>query len=390
MKLDLTGLTTRPAQVWGGVRLVPLVRDEPVTSLRLHAQIYGQEVGVVDVDPRTYYTSYIPHGFVATWTDDGTPAAAYGTEIMRTEAPPSHCMPLRFHRRMAKRTDKDRVRFLPMNLAIEGYLALHFGGPQVVWEQWSQRAISNGLSPREEEAYVGSEIRGLADALRIFEIHPGQCGMLIYVADALAAAFVVPHPDDYRALHATAIEDLYGELIYHYATLSMPVQQFRAQLSGSHVRTLADLRAAARAQTVAWREFHDSTMSAGLLAAHYDVRRVYKMGEFTLSRFLPTFQLKQENHIGELITDHRGQTAYLKTFRLSDAQSRRGYLLTQLANHDWHLPSTAADLGVTEAQLGLRMESAGFGSLLREDILAHYRSVSRERSPSNMDRRPKS
>src|SRR5262249_38407404 len=155
--------------------------------------------------------------------------------------------------------------FLPMNLAVQGYLALHFGGPQVVWEEWSQRAIRNGLSPRAEEAFVGAEVKGLADALRVFEIHPGQCGMLIYVADALAAVFVVPHPDDYRVLHPTAVQDLYGELIHHYATLTMPVQQFRARLSDSHVRTLADLRAAATQQRVAWTQFHDTTMSSGLL-----------------------------------------------------------------------------------------------------------------------------
>ncbi|TCO54877.1 ARPP-2 domain-containing protein [Actinocrispum wychmicini] len=386
MKLDLTGLTTRPAQVWGGVRLVPLVRDEPITSLRLHAQLYGPAVGLVDVDPRTDYMSYIPHGFVATWTDDGMAAAAYGTEIMRQDALPCGCMPLRFHRRMAKRTDKNRLRFLPMNLAIQGYLALHFGGPQVVWEHWSQRAISRGLSPREEDAFVGADVRGLADALRIFEIHPGQCGMLVYVADALAAAFVVPHPDDYRALHATAIEDLYGELIFHYAMLSMPVQQFEAKLSGSHVRTVADLRAAANQQLVAWSQFHDGTMAAGLLDGQYDARRVYELGDFTLSRFLPSFQLKRENHIGELITDHRGRTAYLKTFRLSENQIRRGYLLTQLARYDWHLPSAAVGLGVTEAQLGLRIEAAGFGDLLREDILAHYRAEARK--PSTMDSSP--
>ena len=72
-------------------------------------------------------------------------------------------------------------------------------------------------------------------------------------------------------------------------------------------------------------------MATGLLDSSYDVRRVYQMGDFTLSRFLPSFQLKRENHIGELITDRRGRTAYLKTFRLAENQIRRGYLLTRLA-----------------------------------------------------------
>lgn len=37
--LDLTGLTTRPAQTWGAVRLVPLVREQPITDLRLHQRV---------------------------------------------------------------------------------------------------------------------------------------------------------------------------------------------------------------------------------------------------------------------------------------------------------------------------------------------------------------
>jgi hypothetical protein len=105
------------------------------------------------------------------------------------------------------------------------------------------------------------------------------------------------------------------------------------------------------------------------------------MGDYTLTRFLPGFQLKQENHIGELITDRHGRTAYLKTFRLSENQIRRGHLLTQLAAHDWHLPGTAEALGLTEAQLGLRIESAGFGPLLREDVLARYRASQRKPQP---------
>ena len=63
--LDLTGLTAGPSQVWGGIRLVPLLRAEPVTDLRLHRQVYGDGPGLVELGPRDHYLSYIPHGFVA-------------------------------------------------------------------------------------------------------------------------------------------------------------------------------------------------------------------------------------------------------------------------------------------------------------------------------------
>jgi len=373
----LDGLETRPAQVWGAVRLVPLVRSEAIHDLRLHPQIYAG-LGVVDVGRDHRYIGYIPHGLVAEWTEDASPAAVYGTQL--TTGQPEQevaAVRLRFHRRMARREAKQRLRFLPLHLALEGYLALHFGGPTVAWEEWSQQALRRGLSPRVEAAYLGTEVPGLADALRVFEIHPGQCGMLVYLADALAAAFVVSHPEDYRTLHPTLVQDLYGDLVYHYATLMPPVTDFRARIADTRIRSLADLRAAAAEQGEAWAGFHDTTMAAGLLKQESAWQRIHRMGRFTLSRFLPLFRPKQENHIGEAITDEHGRTVYLKTFRLSENQVRRGHLLSRLAAHDWHLADTATELGIDEAQLGLRLQTAGFGYLLRQDVLDRYRSEAR-------------
>jgi hypothetical protein len=377
--LALTGLVTRPGQAWGGVRLVPLVRDRPIEDLRLDARLYDAEFGIVELDARTAYSSYIPHGFVASWTGDGTPAAAYGTQLLDREARDRapRRMSLRSHRRMARRVDKNRLRFLPLHLALEGYLALHFGGPEIAWEEWSRRAIDNGLSPRVEEAYTGAVVRGLADALRVFEIHPGQCGVLLYAADALAAAFVVPHPDDYRALHSTLVNDLFGELIYHYATFTMPVTDFRARITDTTVRSLADLRAGVRRQQDEWAAFHDQVMAGGLLRDDYTYQHVYALGRYHLSRFLPPFERQRENHIGELITDETGRLAYLKTFRLSENQIRRGHLLTRLAAADWNLSDTATALAISKPELVLRIESAGFGHLLRQDVRDHYRASRR-------------
>ncbi|GAA0208555.1 hypothetical protein GCM10010492_02710 [Saccharothrix mutabilis subsp. mutabilis] len=380
--LDLTGLTALPAQVWGAVRLVPLVRHRPITGLRLHTRLYGDDPAVVTLPKDAAYNAYIPHGFVATWSD--SPEASFGTDLTSptATAPASTCR-LRFHRRMARREDRDRLRFLPLHLAMEGYLALHFNGPTVLWEEWSQRAIRRGLSPRAEQAYAGAQVEGLADALKLFEIHPDQCGVVLYVADALAAAFVVPHPDDYRALHATLLLDMYGELVHHYALLAAPVPAFTARLDDTHVRTLDDLRAAANRQSTEWAAFHATTMAGGLLDASYDIRRVHRAGRFTLSRFLPGFRPKEENHIGEIITDQRGRTAYLKTFRLSESQIRRGHLLNTLASHDWHLPTAAQSLGTTVHAFGLRLNQAGFGHLLNEHVLAGYRARARAAAKSS-------
>ncbi|MEO3871210.1 hypothetical protein ABGB18_20550 [Nonomuraea sp. B12E4] len=380
-RLDLSGLDTRPAQIWGAMRLVPLVRREPIEDLRLHAAMWDDDEVVYDDDPatvslshRTGYTAYVPHAFVASWTDDGTPAAAYGTQL----GEPRRQMYVRTRRREARHANKNRLRFLPLHLAVEGFLALHFGGPVIVWEEWSRLAIAHGLSPRAEDAYLGAYVRGLDDALKVFEIHPYQCGLLLYTGDTLAAAFVVPHPDDYRALHPTLVHDLYGELVYDHA-LFYPARDFLAEIDDTEVSSLADLRAEAVRQEREWARFHDTVMADGLLRAPAKVEGVARMGRFTLNRFLPAFERKTENHIGETITDELGRLAYLKTFRLSEAQSRRGHLLSVLAAHDWSLPDTAAALGTDPAAFGLRLERAGFGHLLRQDVLDGYRRARAER-----------
>ena len=386
-RIDLSGLSPGPAQVWGGVRLVPLVREEPVAGLRLHREAYGGPAlfpDSVDLADGTGYVSYIPHGFVADWSagpgtgresgrrsghGSGGESAAFGTQLGGV---PERRLPMRHHRMAKRRRPEKRLRFLPLHLALEGYLALHFGGPTTVWDEWSREALRRGLSPRAEDAYAGWEVRGLAEALRIFEIHPGQCGVMVYVADALAAAFAVPHPDDYRALHPSLLQDLYGELMHQYALYGSPVPEFTARIPDTtRIRTRADLRAAAREQERAWRAAHDSLMARDLLETPYAFERIFRMDAFTLHRFLPPFhRAQQEQHIGELITDHKGRTAYLKTFRLSENQIRRGHLLRRLSDCDWHLERTAEALGTGYDELVRRIRSAGFSSLLDEHAVS--------------------
>jgi hypothetical protein len=108
-----------------------------------------------------------------------------------------------------------------------------------------------------------------------------------------------------------------------------------------------------------WAAFH-TRMAGGLLAAErFTVTPVYRMGRFALSRFLPGFALDVENHIGETIVDDTGRLAYLKTFRLSAAQTRRGHLLSRLAAHDWNLDATAAALEGVGAATARRLAAAG-------------------------------
>lgn len=375
----LHGLRTGPAQTWGAARLVPLLRDEPIADLRLHARLYDEaDLSIVELTPRESYIAYVPHAFVATWTPDGSPAAAYGTQLLDPREPGlPRIAGLRFRRRMARREDRHRLRFLPLHLALEGFLDLQFDGPPIAWQAWTRDAVTRGLSPRVEEAYCGADVRSLDDALRVFEIHPGQCGLVLYLADALASVFVVPHPDDYRALHPTLLRDYYGELLYHYTHLYPAVPDFHQPIDATRVHSVDDLRGELARVRQEWARFHNDVM---FTVRAMQTRKVYRMGRFTLARFLPPFDPAADNHIGETITDEAGNVAYLKTFRLSAAQARRGHLLSKLAAHEWDLDATAAALGTDRQSLVLRLDRAGFGHLLRPDVIDACRAAMR-RSP---------
>jgi len=373
--LNLTGLDAAPSQVLGSVRLVPLLRRDVRCDLRLGLRRYEEPIGVVDLGggrnaPRPFYASFVPHAFVASWTNDGADAslgAALG---------PHDGRPLgrfaRVHHRMARREDEHALRILPLHLAMEGFLAICFAGPDVAWPEYTRRAIARGLSPRVERSVRGARLPGFDDALRVFEIHDRQTGILIFVADALASAFVVPHPDDYRSLHRTLLEDFYGELLYTYGLFYPELAPAYTEIDTASVASLADLATGVARMRREWAD-HAALLAAGVLDRDVRVEDVYRLGPFQLQRFVTGLALHEENHIGERILRADGTVEYLKTYRLSDAQTRRAHLLEKLAAHGWHLSDTARALSTTVPDLVQRIEAAGFSFLFKPDVLAAAR-----------------
>lgn len=367
--IPLAGLTPAPAQQWGGVRMIPLIREHTPHDLRITRR--KQDAVVADVGDGTAYCSFMPHAFVLDWNDDGQPLAAVGGQLRGPGGKSSTGSKPRttpIIHRMAKREDRNSLRFVPLHLAMEGFLALHFGGPDVAWTEYSREALTRGLSPRSERSVAGLWIDGLAEALRVFEIHDDQVGVLVFVADALASAFVLPRPEDYRELHRSLLSDFYGELLYHYGLLYPEVARMDLELDASTIHTLADLRAAVTTGRRAWHE-HSLLFGHGLLAHTTHWQSVYHAGPFHLRRFIGELHPDHEGHIGEAIHREDGTLEYLKTYRLSAAQVRRAYLLQQLAAHDWHIGRTAEALGDTEHGLMVRLKNAGFGYLLKPHIL---------------------
>jgi hypothetical protein len=372
--LSLKGLEIAPSQVRGAVRIVPLLRRQVRGDLRLMRRSYNENLAVVSLEgemmePGMKYFSYVPHGLVMSWSDDGSPVASYGAQIAKSDGKrlDCGCTSVRLMHRMAKREAGNQLRFLPLHLAMEGFLSLFFSGPDIAWQEYSKYALSYGLGSRYEMSYSGRYIAGLEDALRVFEIHEKQVGVLVFVGEAFASAFIVPTPEDYRALHASLIEDFYGELIYQYGLMYDTTYPMDVTVDESKVHNLLDLRNAIAKMRSDWAVFQ-GFMAEGLLGPVLRSKIIYNAEPFFLQRFVTSLQPKEENHIGEAIVRETGEIEYLKTYRLSAAQTRRAYLLSILSEHNWNIDATAKSMGDTREEFVVRMEGAGFGYLLNQNL----------------------
>ncbi|MDJ0736225.1 MAG: hypothetical protein QNJ47_19540 [Nostocaceae cyanobacterium] len=368
-EISLKGLEIAPSQVWGAVRIVPLLRHQVRGDLGLLQRSYEEDVTLVSLSGKMKYFSYVPHALVMSWTDDGSPVAAYGGQMGKTDGKRLNCgcASVRLTHRMAKRESKNQLRFLPLHLAMEGFLSMFFAGPDIAWNEYSKYALSYGLGCRYEIAVSGRYIAGLEEALRVFEIHPQQVGVLVFVAEALASAFVVPNPEDYRLLHTSLIEDFYGELIYQYGLLYDTTFPMNVSVDESKISNLASLRKAIQKMRADWSYFQ-GFMAEGLLGRNLQSKISYTAGQFSLQRFITDLQPKEENYIGEAIVRENGELEYLKIYRLSTAQTKRVYLLSQLAIHNWNIDATAVKLGHSREDFVRRLENAGFGYLLNKQV----------------------
>ena len=372
--ISLKGLEIAPSQIRGAVRIVPLLRREVRGDLRLVRRGYNEDITVVSLEgkmmePGMKYYSYVPHGLVISWSDDGSPIATFGGQMVKPDGKrlDCGCASVRLMHRMAKRESKNQLRFLPLHLAMEGFLSLFFSGPDIAWSEYSKYALSHGLGSRYEMSVSGRYIAGLEDALRVFEIHPRQVGVLVFVAETLASAFVVPTPEDYRALHTSLLEDFYGELIYEYSLMFDKPLPMDLSVDESKINSLADLRSAIAQMRTDWACFQ-GFMAEGLLQRQLSSQRVFTAGPFVLQRFITNLLPKEENHIGEAIVRENGELEYLKTYRLSAAQTRRVYLLSQLHLYNWNVDATAKALGNSREEFVMRLETAGFGYLLNQQV----------------------
>jgi hypothetical protein len=279
-------------------------------------------------------------------------------------------------RGQASQTERDRPRFLPWELNVEGHLALRFRAPRIAWEHLNRtRLRTDRMSAPAEAAYLGREVGDLARAPEVFEIHPDQCGVALYVTDELISVQLTPHPHDYRLLHPSLLLDLFGETLYTRGLMTLAAPSLYQPLRAEGVRTLADLRRAVTESRAASVRGHDELMLSSLTTQHSELSRRGAHGDFTLFGFRPAFTRDSDQHVGEAVTGPDGRTAYLSSFRLSPAQVRRGHLLRVLDENEWRTDLAARALGTGHADLLTRLERNGLDYLLNPDVLLQHRSA---------------
>lgn len=380
-RITLAGYEVAPPQVFRSLMLFAVVDPTPRADLRLALAGYGPGAGAgagadvsgVRLPDGATYTGYIPHALVVDWHRDGEPVVQQGATMVgaRRRDPVTGRVPVIDRMVARRRTEPAGLRLLPLHLAFEGFLALHFGGPDIAWAAWSRRTRTFGLVERHERVTAGRTVGGLADALNLFEIHQNQVGVLLFDAAGLLSAFVAAHPDDYRALHRTLIEDFYGEVLLQPAVPR--VGGVRLELDPSTVTDLDSLERAAAGVRRQWEE-QAAIASRALIDRPVTSEVVYRLSPFRLERFRTGLDPGAEEHLGEVIVDGQGRVRYLKTYRLTGAQVRRGALLELLARHRWDLDEVARAEGDSRDDVVRRIDNAGLGYLLNPEVLARARA----------------
>ncbi len=358
--LELTGLTPAPSQVCGAFRLIPLLRDAPCDDVRLSRWAVDPDVAAVPLPGGDTYVAFVPHGLRLSW---GT---AVGAQISaKDEAKWRHVSSIG---RLRQKNGKNALRFLPRHVAMEGLLAVSFAPPAFGWAELSDFFQRFGLGHRQEDSVYGEWIPGFEDALRTFEIHPGQVGSLVFTADALMSAFVVPMAEDYRRLHRAMLEDFYGDLMYQYAVMHPRTGTVQPVARCGGAASIADLRASVARMRDEWAAFTHSTMLGDWVDRPLRREISYRLGDMRLERFITELDPALANHIGERLLRPDGELLYLNTMRLSASQSKRVHLLMQLSDHHWHLESAAAALRTDVPSLIARIEARGFGYLINHSL----------------------
>ena len=361
---QLKGYQLRPAQCWGSVWLVPIVRESNTPGdLRLSSMEHERSV-VDSTHKNTNFFSYMPSAYVLKWSPDGT--------AVSTDEPHLHTKGSVTSGELWKRTGKTQMGFLPQCLAIEGFLVQHFGGPKIGWLDFHREVRRGNLGVRSELTVPGWFLKGVNEALRIFEFAPDQVGSALFVDGKLINCFICPHPSDYARLHYSLLTDLYPMYLVHYGYLREGKPNFSMDVQ--KVNDLSTLRQ--EYEQAMGRALEQEALRLDvLLNRPLESKILYKAGPFQVQRFIVELDTESDNYCGEVILRDKSQIEYLKLYHLSRAEMRRLRILRALSANGWDFSKAAADLNTDGSEgVGRMMVGAGLDYLLNPGIWGHLLS----------------
>lgn len=359
-KFHLQGCRLEAGQTWGSVRLAAVVRDHVRGDLRLSSQAQNLD-RVRSSYPQAKFTSYIPQAMVVQWERDGSAVATSETHLNQHGG-----LSLG---KLWKRQSPTQLAFLPNALAIEGFMVRHFKGPDMAWLDYHRSVRRGSLGVRSERSVPGWYLKGMAEALAIFEFAPNQVGTVLFLDEELVGCFITPHPEDYAQLHDSLLSDHFADYLIHYGYLRYAKRESLTLNTAAIVDLDSLAREFARAKAT---ESAQEVYRLGVLEEReLDAQTVYTTDVFTLERFVTHLQ-GADNFAGEAILRDDGTLEYLKLFRLSRGQTRRLHLLSTLSRHSWNFDQAAPALGVhTREDVARSFVEADLGYLLNPGIWGH-------------------
>lgn len=360
-EFTFSGCRLGPAQTWGSVRMAPITRDRLAGDLRLAGRPHELS-SVRSSLPGATFTKYMPSGMVVRWSRDGSVVATGETHLAGQGTYSAG--------QLWKRKAPDELFFLPNALAIEGFMIRHFRGPDIAWLDYQCEVRRGSLGYRIERGVPGWFLKGLDEALSLFERSPDQVGTALFLDEELIGCFICPHPEDYAKLHESLLLDSFPDYLIHYGYLRY-AKGGKLHLRHESIDDLAGLRSEfARAKAEVERE--EAVRLSALAGRQVESEVVYRTETFHLERFVTELEKGGDNFAGEAIRRTDGTLEYLKLFRLNRGQTRRLYLLSTLARASWNFEAAARVLGFhSKDEVASALIEAELGYLLNPSLYAH-------------------
>ena len=354
-------------QLLGAITLVPVIKNTLNSSLRVKREMLDNPHQQVQLDEHSAYRSYIPHGFVF---DYGSTEKKHSEKKLEKE-------PLRLVQRITgKKKKAKKIRVLPFHMAMEGFLSIAFSPPKTAHAELSDFARKHGLGFRCEWSCDSSQIPGLHRAMQIFEIHEKQVGMLLFVNNSLSSSFIVSHPDDYRKLHFTLLQDSYSELIAHYSELPAAELDYSISISdhSAAVKKITSIDALERSYREACRlrDQYVRDLTKSLFNKPIRQKPLFKLSGASLFSFhndLKNCLGSDEAHIGEALIE-KGKIQYLKSYRLSSKQLEKGAFLQILEESNWSPQAVRWKLNLDKNAWQRKIQKLGLSYLFNNDNTA--------------------